>query len=82
MSGQHVSFQIDNVNYHLESQCQQALWPRVVDKVCRQLERIGKKAAADMYGHSATARGYTTINKQLIKYDLTVNPKGLQLAIK
>lgn len=82
MSGQHTSFQIDNVNYQLSSDCIQALWPRLVDKVARHLERIGKFAAADMYGHSATARGYTTINKQLIKYDLTVNPKGLQIATK
>lgn len=82
MSGQHTSFQIDNVNYQLESRCHQALWPRLVDKVARHLERIGKTSAAEMYGHSATARGYTTINRQLIQYNLTVNPKGLQLAIK
>lgn len=82
MSGQHTSFQIDNVNYLMESDCLQADWPRLVDKVQRQLERIGKKAAAQMYGSEAVARSYTKINHRLCKFNLTVNPKGLQLATK
>lgn len=77
MSGQHALFQIDNVEYLLESNCQQACWPRLKDKVIRHLERIGKHSAKDMFGHTAKAEGRTSLNNELVKFQLTINPKGL-----
>ncbi|WJN63853.1 hypothetical protein Erwinia_phage_Fougasse_00061 [Erwinia phage Fougasse] len=77
MSGQHSQFQVDGTQYLVESDCSNAAFPRLVDKVIRQLERIGKHAAAEMYGHEAVVCSYTKINHELVKCKLTVNPKGL-----
>lgn len=79
-NGAHQQFNIDGVDYLIESNCEKADWPRLVDKVIRHLERIGKYAAKDMCGHKATVRGYTRINNRLAKYYLTINPQGLNIA--
>lgn len=78
-SGQHTQFQIDNVNYYVSSTCEQAIWPRLVDRVVRHIERVGKHAAKDMFGHTASAEGRTKINNNLVKFVVTINPKGLPL---
>lgn len=73
----HTLFNIDGTDYLIESKCSQAAWPRLVDKTIRHLERIGKKAAAEMYGNEAVVHSYTRINHELTGFKLTVNPKGL-----
>ncbi len=77
MKGIHTQFKIDGTDYLIESECSQAVFPRLTDKVIRHLERIGKHAAAEMYGHEAVVSSYTKINNELVKFKLTVNPKGL-----
>lgn len=77
---QNTTFQVDGTTYLLEANCHQLIWPRVIDKVHKQIERIGKKSAADMFGHTASARCYTKINNVLVKFNLTINPKGLNIA--
>lgn len=80
MSMMHVSFQLDNVNYLLEANCNERIFRRLSDRVIKLLERIGKEAAKDMYGHAARVTGYTKINNELITHYITINPEGLNLA--
>ena len=81
MPMQHTNFQIDGVNYLLEASCRPQVWPRLIDRVHKNLERIGKKSAADMCGHTAKACCQTSLNKVLYTFYVTVNPKGLNLEI-
>ena len=78
MSEQHTQFSIDGVPYQLASDCPQALWPSLCDRVFRHLARIGKEAAQSMYGE-ATVTGKTKMNKQLLSFKLTINPQGIVL---
>lgn len=75
---QHTNFQVDGTEYLLQANCNSVQWPRLIDKVHKHLERVGKKSAADMFGHTASARCYTKINNVLVKYSLTINPKGIK----
>lgn len=82
MKTSHTLFNIDGTNYLIESNCIQSLWPCLVDKTIRYLERVGKKAAAEMCGHKAKAKCYTRINKRLVGFYLTINPQGLEIETK
>lgn len=79
---QHTSFQIDGVNYLLEGNTSQAIWPRLIDRVHKHLERIGKESASHMYGNTAVAKGYTKVAGVLTPFHLTINPKGLNIGIE
>ena len=82
MEEKHSHFNIDGTNYLIESNCNQSIWPRLVDKISRHLERAGKKAALEMKGRKAKVICYTRINKILVRFFLTINPEGLEIGIK
>lgn len=69
-------FVIDNVSYLLESSCEQRIWPKLCDRVEKELVRIGKEAAKSMYG-MAKASGKTRFgNVGLVTFELTIHPTG------
>lgn len=70
-----TEFTIDGVPYLLKSNCEEAVWSTVCDRVIKQLQRIGKEAAKGMYG-PASAEGRTMINRKLVSFKLTINPQG------
>lgn len=79
-SKQHTSFQIDGSNYLLESNCLLQVWPRLIDKVHKYLERYGKDVRRHFGSDlSAITEGTSSINGVLVHFQLTINPKGLKL---
>jgi hypothetical protein len=79
---QHIQFSLDGVEYLLEAKCHQQTWPRLKDRVIRELTRMGKESAKEMYGRTARAMGLTILNKESICFFITINPKGLNLVLK
>lgn len=77
---QHTTFSIDGTTYLLQSKCSETFWPRLIDRVHKHLERIGKKSAEHMYGQQATTSGGTKLNNVTVFFDLTINPQGLNSA--
>ena len=77
-----TNFQIDGTNYLLEAKCSEAAWPRVIDKVHKFLERYGKYTREGFAGIEATTAGKAEINKETVKFQLTMNTKGLKIAVK
>lgn len=68
-------FICDGIRYKLESNCEQALWPKLRSRVQAFLANRGKEAAKQMFGQ-ASVGGYTKLNNVLCKFKLTINPKG------
>ena len=56
MSVAHTQFVIDGTTYMLESGCPQEVWPRLCDRVQKELMRTGKESAIAMDNKTGTAR--------------------------
>lgn len=75
----HSTFVIENTTYLIKSEnCQQAVFPRLVDRVQKELIRYGNKAAAEMGGNTATVVVDTSICQRNVTYTLTINPVGIK----
>lgn len=70
-----TEFTIDGVPYLLESGCEQAIWPKLCDRVIKHLERIGKEAAANQFSE-ATVVSVTKLCQRNVTFKLTINPQG------
>lgn len=75
---QHTQFQIDNINYQLSSDCHQAVFPNLCDRVQRHLIRFGAEAAKSIFGE-ATVVGKTKFGCGVLSFKLTINPQGIVL---
>lgn len=73
----HTQFIIDGTTYMLRSDCPQEIWPRLCDRVQKELMRIGKASAAAMVGQTGTVKSTTLIMQRNVGYILTINPKGI-----
>lgn len=77
----HSQFEIDGIKYMLEAECPQAVWPRVCDRVQKELMRYGKDSAKEVFGRKATSTAYISIMGRTVRVQLTVNPEGINHAV-
>lgn len=72
---QSTEFTIDGVLYLLSSSCEQVIWPKLCDRVQKELIRIGKEVSQDIK-FTAVVAGTTKMCNREISFYLTTYPKG------